>query len=409
MAIIEISAYYIITNNNIIIDTDNGACEDCSGIVIKDGELFNTYVAGNTVVNEIGSVADEFGIAEIGTGWGATTDSVKYGVNDIYGFAVAQQKIAGATRDVILSPALSADIITETFNGVHVWGDLWVSGNAHIPAIQSPKNYLSGLSMSIATGLGTTTNFLNVIGGSCSDVDNSALMLFDNAISKQIINTAGTDYETWIAGDENGGVASACVTHIDTEWLHVFALMNEAGEVDIGADTSATAVNLFADSAVITWGGGTVYFRRIGSIYIKYDVSNYKIRSFSQYGDLFLLSNPNDWSTSYSTSHLQNRTPITVLGAPSDVITIAKLKCTLGIGGTTSYLLLTNYNFTDVVPTATMSHITNSTLDWNEKILDVETTIVSSTPKVYARASNSGVVLLMVCLGYTDLRGKEGY
>lgn len=77
--------------------------------------------------------------------------------------------------------------------------------------------------------------------------------------SGQAVQTAKTKQAdtTWVAGTNAGGMASGVSLANNTSY-YMFALSNSTGSiVDFGFDSSKTATNLIADSAVTTHFGGT--------------------------------------------------------------------------------------------------------------------------------------------------------
>jgi hypothetical protein len=83
---------------------------------------------------------------------------------------------------------------------------------------------------------------------------------------------------TWAAGNNAGGLAAG-LTKTNSTWYHCFKLLNPTtGATGSGFDTSVSAANLLADSAVIS--AGFTKFKRIGSVYVN---SSGNIKGFNSY------------------------------------------------------------------------------------------------------------------------------
>lgn len=97
------------------------------------------------------------------------------------------------------------------------------------------------------------------IGGAQS-YDQTTKMNLPAGMGKVVINSAGNDWEPWVAGTGNGSVASAATAFGPDVTLYVFLLSDDNGEnVDIGLDS-----NLLATSILTT--SGLTKFRRIGVV-----------------------------------------------------------------------------------------------------------------------------------------------
>jgi hypothetical protein len=389
---------FIIEGNTIHISNTTTPATGKSGIIIKNAALYEAYISDNTVIAySTSAVSGMYGIYEDGTGWGAVADSVKYGVNNIYGFAVSILPTGSLTREVVITDALKTDVKANTATGVHITGDLTVSGTAYIPSIDSPKNYISGFQFSVNTA---GNKDLTITAGQCTDSTNAVTMRRASSLTKYIINAGRTAVVAWSVGVPAGGVPAGVT--IGAKWIHVFIIMHANGTVDAGVDTSLTATNLLAATSY-------TYYRRIGSVYITGAAATYRIMEMVQFGDLFLLGNGNDYVLkSYTGSQLTNGAEVVLDNVPQDVITLAKIKCSFD-GPDFTYALVSELSMTDIVPTSTIS---NLKVQYNnvpeEKIIDIPTSI-SSGAKVRIKGSYSGGTLNMVVLGYTDLRGKEGF
>lgn len=148
-------------------------------------------------------------------------------------------------------------------------------------AIDVPSGYVDGFITS--ADVADTDNDLIISAGICRDSTNTDTIVLSSPIIKQIDVIGG-----WIAGTNNAGVPAvlndgANGVFIDT-WYHVFVIKNPTnGLVDIGFDTSPTAVNLLAEAT------GYTLFRRIGSIRT---TSTRTIKPYYQFGDHFSWQQP---------------------------------------------------------------------------------------------------------------------
>lgn len=100
------------------------------------------------------------------------------------------------------------------------------------------------------------------------------------SLTKRVLNTGATAYETWAAGENNGAVASGVSGPSADQWLAVFVIRNPTtGAIDYLVDSSATAANAPA---------GWTEHRRLGWIQIKDLTGTWEIYDFVQVGETFL-------------------------------------------------------------------------------------------------------------------------
>lgn len=119
-----------------------------------------------------------------------------------------------------------------------------------------PRGHLWGLTLS--NDAGRPTLDVNVTAGECRDTANGNNITLATEITKQ------TDAD-WAEGDDAGGFPQTALTLTANTGYHVHLLLNATtGAVDMGFDTSVTAVNLLADAAV--FAAGYTKYRRIGAI-----------------------------------------------------------------------------------------------------------------------------------------------
>lgn len=141
-------------------------------------------------------------------------------------------------------------------------------------AITSPLGYryISGFQCS------RSTDRLTIGAGAARDLSNTVNIIHNNSAFTKLITS------NWTEGSGLGGFPTGIVLTNGT-WYNFFALTNANGnKTDFGYDTSSTAANLLATSAVIT--AGYTKFRLIHAVY--YDVVTYGgIRDFKMFaGDM---------------------------------------------------------------------------------------------------------------------------
>lgn len=137
-----------------------------------------------------------------------------------------------------------------------------------------PKGYLSGYHLSNVDG----GYVLRIRPGEAKDLTNfyDIRLLVD--FSKNIQCT------TWVEGNGACGLAPT-LTLKPNQTYHVFAMMNEVGNVDIGFDETV-------DGVFLQFYTNYKFVRRIGSIYTIADPANTTIVEFKQDGDTFYLKTP---------------------------------------------------------------------------------------------------------------------
>jgi len=174
-------------------------------------------------------------------------------------------------------------------------GQVLTSGGAGVaPTFASgglPKNYIAGLKLTNDTD---SDHDIQIGLGECRSSDDATDMVVSTVITKRID-------ATWAAGDDAGGMEDGDTVGA-TELFYVHLLSESDGtNVDMGFDTSPTAVNILADSVVNA--ASLTKYRLIG--YVVTDSSS-NIYSFTQTGDYFRLTSstiPSDISDSTLTSN----------------------------------------------------------------------------------------------------------
>ena len=130
----------------------------------------------------------------------------------------------------------------------------FLKAGATIPEYGTIPNYWNNLILSNDTD---TAHDINVTAGEAADSTGETHIVLSSEITKQID-------ATWAAGDDAGGMNDGEAVGNDT-WYHYHMLSSADGStVDFGFDTSITAANLLADTAVIA--AGLTLYRRIGSV-----------------------------------------------------------------------------------------------------------------------------------------------
>ena len=147
------------------------------------------------------------------------------------------------------------------------------------------RGYVDGFILS--NDPGDAANDIAVSPGIARDSTDAATMKRLTSITKRLD-------AAWAAGSGAGGFPTG-LTRTSGIWYHVYLIRNPAsGAVDVGVDSSLTAVNLLADAT------GFIQFRRIGAIKTIAGPAN---KLFHQYGDEFLwLDSEEDFDGAGSTA-----------------------------------------------------------------------------------------------------------
>lgn len=188
-----------------------------------------------------------------------------------------------------------------------------------------------------------------------TDIDISTGRVFDSTFLQAMALDAILTKKfnaTWADGNNTGGMANGIVLS-PNEWRHVFALIKPDGTTNVGGDTSVTAATLLADPAVIAAGytkyrylgsvltdensniiGGVWHEENAGSIKFIWD------SPFSEYGGVSF--------------HLT--ASLNVVSAPLGIKTkyISSIYMQTGDGGGNHYVLVTDPDQPDVVPSTTV-------------------------------------------------------
>lgn len=156
---------------------------------------------------------------------------------------------------------------------------------------------------------------------------------------------------TWAAGDAAGGLASGVSLSNDT-WYYCFALSSADGTTtDFGFDTSLTAANLLADSAVIA--AGLTKYKKVGNI-LTNGSANIEQGKWTEKGYFEFTTPILDSTTVFTTSEAS----VTLSIPPVDVL--AKISVNVSETGTnvqTNTLIQGNWKGTVGTPSFNNSNI----------------------------------------------------
>ena len=206
-----------------------------------------------------------------------------------------------------------------------------------------PPNHLTGFQHRISTTGDPVDDIDVLVGGVCRD-STDAQNIVGTALTKRID-------ETWVAGDDAGGMNDTEHAVSDDTWYRLFVLSSLAGVIDYGWDTSATAANLIADTAVIAALGATgVKFRQI---------------AWTRRGtalNILYVQNPDDldeidWDVPFlddSNAPTTTATSITILAPPDSTAQIVTLYEGDAAADADVFGLVTALTQTDTAPSATI-------------------------------------------------------
>jgi len=248
------------------------------------------------------------------------------------------------------------------------------------------RGYLGGLGLSNDTD---TAHDILVAAGEARDAANSVDIILAAAMAKQID-------ATWAAGDDAGGMNDGESVGNAT-WYHVFLLSDSTGAtVDAGFDTSITAANLLADTAVIA--AGLTKYRRIGSVLTD---GSANIIAFKQEGDHFwwdvMVSN-------YDTADPGTSRVTQAVSVPLGIKAKALLTAAIAKAAT-AQTLFTDPAQTDTAPTATLFTFKvagGSTTASGEIMVETDT-----SSQICFRNSDAGTSTQIATRGWLDNRGKN--
>lgn len=192
-----------------------------------------------------------------------------------------------------------------------------------------PRGYLSGYHLSNADDYA-----IQVGPGEAKDIGNN----YDIRLLVSFLKIINCN---WQAGNGTCGLAPTLkLKHNQT--YHIFAMMNDAGNVDVGFDESV-------DGVYLQFYTGYKSLRRIGSIYTISDPAHQAIEKFTQQGDYFYLNAPK--LAFYDSYPAQNTAHIRTLPVPKGikVISIAHYNARGG-DSTGSRIYVTSLLQADAIP-----------------------------------------------------------
>lgn len=295
----------------------------------------------------------------------ATAGSTSY--DDVYVHVV--ESISDLTLERSFDPY--ADIVRIHDDS----GDTEVAANFPIA-----MGSIHGLSTRISTLSGDTDHDIDFSAGACRSSDNTANIVLDAVITKQI--DAG-----WAAGDDAGGLFSGTVT--TNTWYHGFVIFNPTtGVSDAGFDTSITAANRPA---------AFTKYRRVAS-FLTDGSSN--LRNYLQTGDVFqwiaLGSLDLDGSTVNTSSLLTVRTPLDVKCLMDGVV--------MTTGATNGMTLFSDPDVTAPAVSSTAWPMTTIRQAGTDTAIQPFQVMTNTSSQIRHISNTGGNTLRVACLGYRDFR-----
>ena len=261
------------------------------------------------------------------------------------------------------------------------------------------RGYIDGFITSPGT---TPDEDVDIAAGQCVNAAGDTLFT-GTAMTKQ--NDA-----TWAAGTAAGGMNDAETVSADT-WYAVHAIFNSSGGVDYGFDTSATAVNLLADTAVGAAGFDQGY-RRIG--WVQTDATSDFI-TWTQRGDDFVFNNPGAQAVDYSTDFTTTPVLITMRAPP---LTLCRFVSHQRKDGTSSSAMYVTYyevahttraaniSATPIAPQALGNNndFGNGVQTWVNMMLEVW---LDASRQIYGVSSATATESGVQAMSWMDPRGKD--
>jgi len=174
-----------------------------------------------------------------------------------------------------------------------------------------PRGYLAGCTTS-NNGVDADHD-IDISAGQARNTGDSANILITSSITKRID-------ATWASGTGNGGLNDTDQPVGNNTWYHIHALGKSTNDAyDVGFDTSASAANLLADTAVVAAGFTT--YRRIGSVLTD---GTANILAFVQTGNHFEWPDP--IGDAFTTVTQNSELTHTLSGSPLGVSVIADIQ-----------------------------------------------------------------------------------
>ena len=201
-------------------------------------------------------------------------------------------------------PAAGAVTVNRMYKMVDDGTNLILLGEATVlnvlPTAATPL-YIDPLLRPILSLDTDTDHDINIAAGAVADSTGKYILNVPTEFTKQLD-------ATWAAGDDAGGLNDTTFAALpiatDRTTIHVFLIgkieTDGSITVDAGFDTSITAANLLADTAVVA--AGYTLYRRIGSLLLDASDNWY---TFTQIGPNFYIA-PHQFSTSVLTASFAN-------------------------------------------------------------------------------------------------------
>jgi hypothetical protein len=280
----------------------------------------------------------------------------------------AERLPIGANTEILMSDGTDADWVEWSYESGHLHGAL-LSQDAD------------------------ADHDINVIGFECRDRANSANIIYNGEITKQLD-------ATWAAGDDAGGLSSSLTAPAVDTWYHIFAII-VGGSADVGFDTDVDAANLIADHTATA-------YRRIGSILTD---ASANIIDFYMIGDIFLWKVPvQDFSDNNPGTAAVDRVLSTPLGYRISSLVAYSLFDAFTVAATYTYGLIASKDTTDTAASITVHNLTCGTGDGGDD--DVGTSVIevptntSSTVRSRVNRSSTNITLKGTTYGWRDNLGR---
>lgn len=274
-------------------------------------------------------------------------------------------------------------------------------GSSWIVMRDAPRGHIAGLEMSVEATRDTLIQKGSCRVGTSSAPDQYTAYL-DTVLTKKLD-------ATWAAGDDVGGMDDtnwAGAGNTANQWWHVFILHNvSTGDVDAGFDTSVTAANLLADSAVVS--DGLTMYRRIGAVK-ETAAADGTQETYVQHGDEFWwLEHPGLDYDSGSADHTGSTQTITLTDVPLGVRVVAHFVAQHSANANHSLMWIAGGTMTNpsttASPLAEFAQFGASATSPGRKSMLTSTTGTIS----WRVTTDTSTQLRIETHGYTDNRGKD--
>lgn len=243
----------------------------------------------------------------------------------------------------------------------------------------APRSYLSGLTLSTAG----SSNTMSIAAGMGMDSTNAASLVLASAFSK----TTGA----WAVGTGNGGLDTGTIAN--STWYYFYLINNPTSGV--------TDVILSASSSAPTLPSGYTLYRYIGA-----GLTNGSAQwtSFTQFGDEFWWASP---VLDYNSSANISTAVLLTCSVPRGRKMKIAFNALAGQAG--NYLYISDPANTDLTPSITAAPLANgSGFATTVGTATAGSSWSNTSAQVRIRCNTAGgTAVLIVTLGWTDLRGKD--